>query len=328
VVLASGWRPLQPGEAQVVTTPILTGADTWDSRQRRNETQGEPVAPGPPEQQEAELERRRGWWAEPIDATRYDPTTGNHLGHLPLEEGDGSEGQDEEEALAGDPPVDEGLGPKEGENGILKALWLLPRLGYRGGKKIMKNLEEAGAEARARRYAAQRSLAPNQVRVHGGGDGGVSVPPGKSAYFEWTWPSDPNPNPHLELLEHVGLRLDAFVPTGRRFLRIWLCAPSGTCSLMAQAPRPNDRHTNIPGNGWTFWTVRHWNEQPAYETDRTGHGPGTWSLRVTHTWPPDHEAASKVRDHRVHHPDEVDVLIRWWQVEFRGRPRSEVDTAP
>lgn len=344
VLLASNWVPLRPRQASIYTSPILGANPTWDQHTRHHDadrdassvnatksakaakrgSKGVRFEPDPLPDKDATLEEKKRA-RKPIDTTGYDPDRPGNHGWIPrvdpqvlLQHGK------EKEALAGEAKQEEQTErPKES---VLKSmLFFGTRFLAHQARKFARNVEAMAQERRERRLEATRELAPNHVRSLGNGNG-VAIPPGFSAYFEWEYPDqqtrgDSNADKHswLDHLEHVGLRIDASLPTGRGHLRIWLCAPSGTCSLMAQAPRNVDRHDGIDGNRWTFWTVRHWNEPPVADVDLTGHGSRTWSLRVTHTWPIDLHRAHRLRDFRVRHPDKVDAVIRWWQLEFRGR---------
>lgn len=264
-----------------------------------------------------------------LDTTGYHPVTGTPRHANPI---------GTKEALAGDPtPGTHGdktiqeIRAERTESAVTSVALFGIRLAYHLGRKFYNSVEERAQIARELRKEARRALAPNQVRISEVNQRRVAIPPGFSAHFDWEWPlEDPTagshpsaaaaaPPPSVNRLEHVGLRLHADLPSGRGLLRIWLCAPSGTCSLMAQAPRKADRNQILDGNKWTFWTVRHWDESPYYLEDRTGHGPGTWSLRLSHTWPADPHKAHRMRDYRVRHPQQVDATIHWWQLEFRGR---------
>lgn len=331
VLLSLTWRTLHPRHAVRHQTAILSAGRTWDGHnwQERNEQRKANRTQLTLEGAQKEARTRRAESPHkrlPVDTTGYHPDSGNprmpeiqHVSHPPIDEQEAtttSTSSPDKEKLEKGPP-----------EGVLKSMFLfLPRYAVYRARKFADSIQTIADEARARRIEATRELAPNRVRELEAADGSsvVAIPPGFSAHFEWVWPgTGPDANEpgadDMNRLEHVGLRLDASLPSGRGLLRIWLCAPSGTCSLMAQAPRTHDRHTKIEGNRWTYWSVRHWDERPVYPEDLTGHGPGTWSLRVTHTWPTDPEARHRMRNFRVRNPERVDAVIRWWQVDFRGR---------
>lgn len=308
-LLSSTWNPMRPKDALVYTTDILEATATWDQADReRDEIPDPPSAPQPPPHERKAL-----------DTAGYHPETRVHTWATRLHS----------EPLAGEPtPGDDGLTVPERnaahtESAFKSIVFFPTRFLAHKTRQVLKTLQDAANRTRSERFEAQRALAANRVRqVSHNGHDGIAVPLGQSVHFEWEYPFDREPSAESkdrpERLEHVGLRLDADLPSGRGLLRIWLCSPSGTCSLMAQAPRSSDRHTHIDGDKWTFWTVRHWDEAPRNSEDRTGHGPGTWSLRLKYTWPTNAQRAHRMRDLRVRHPFEVDALIRWWQLEFRG----------
>lgn len=320
VLLSSRWRPIDPKEALAYSTPILQGQDTWD----RNHAQAQRQVPQP----DAGTHDRAGG----VDTTGYhDPGAPYAHGSAEKEqEARAEEKEQGEERVDGEPLAGEEekekspeeLNAEQNAEDLKKVVFFGTRYIAKKAVDVVKTMQAVSEEARLVREEAQRELQPNRVRILAH-HGGVAVPPGFSAHFEWEWPA-PWPNmgkdddPEIVSLEHVALRLEARTPADRGMLRIWLCSPSGTCSLMAPAPRENDKHKAVSGQGWQFWTVRHWNERPRYDEDRTGHGPGTWSLRLTHTWPVDEHRAHRLRDLRVRHPEQVDVVVRWWQLEFRG----------
>jgi hypothetical protein len=320
VLLSKEWTPLLPRQAHVFRTHILNGRETWDGvalQMLRMPVQRYPngdVVPEPEEDEETKAERKRGL----LDTTGYDIRTGNHKPAAAT-----VELNEEPEPLAGDfddPDNPEALteaekNDLENREIIFSAMFWYTRLAAKYARNFYKSVEDMAAVAKAKRDEATRELAPNRVRISETSGTSVAIPPGFEAHFNWVWPEGEH---SVDLLEHVGLKLDAYLPSGRGLLRIWLCGPSGTCSLMAQAPRTADLYQQINGEKWTFWTVRHWDERTQYQEDRTGHGAGTWSLRLSHTWPSERSKAQDLRDYRIRHPQQVDATIHWWQLEFRG----------
>lgn len=323
VLLAGGWAPLAPREAVTARSPRLAAGDTWGEMHS-----GEDAGAGG---WQAGARARRGAPAPPvIDTASYDPETGHHL-HRVVARRDGAAGHrtdgpevHDAEAGVGPEAADEPLAgagaaekPAADESLALSALLFAPRyLAYKGRQLRDAVLEVAARERRALEEA-RREVAPYEVRRLRERSG-IAIPPGHSAYFDWDYEGGGDDGGAIGALEHVGLSVHLETPGGRGLVRIWLCAPSGTCSLMAPAPRDNDRHRGISGDAWTFWSVRHWGERPRYDEDLTGHGPGTWSLRLTHAAHWDARVAKHMLKERRRHPERTDAILHWWALEFRG----------
>ena len=322
VLLATGWSPLDPANPLVRRSPRLSADDTWVEMHS-----GEDVGSGD------WRGGKRGARSSPsiIDTASYDPETGHHL-HRVLAKRDAGgaphktdgEGIHDSEALAEEPlegdKGDKGAGPEKpaaDENLALSALLFAPRFMAYKARQVRDAVLEVAARERRKLEDARREVAPYAVRRLRE-RAGIAIPPGHSAYFNWDYAEGGAEDETLGALEHVGLSVHVETPGGRGLLRIWLCAPSGTCSLMAPAPRGNDRHRGISGAGWTFWSVRHWGEQPRYDEDLTGHGPGTWSLRLTYVTHWDPVMAKDMHKERRRHPERTDAIVHWWALEFRG----------
>lgn len=328
VLLALTWSPLHPRHANHYTTPIMEAHGSWDGqtglqeREEQRKANNTHMTDEAVRQQELEAKAKDAPHKRvALNTANYDPETGGH--RMPEITNATGPMIDPNQEPTQDPPEPEPPEESPVEGVLTGMLFFIPRYAAYHARRFAASVEAIADEARAERIEATRELALNQVRLFENDNKAVAIPPGFSAHFNWFWPG-PNRlhQPNIDLLEHVGVRLQADLPSGRGLLRIWLCAPSGTCSLMAQAPRDSDTHTSIHGNQWTFWSVRHWDEPPTFHEDRTGHGPGTWSLRLTHTWPGDPLKRQRMRDLRVRHPDKIDAVVHWWQLEFRGRQQE------
>ncbi len=235
-------------------------------------------------------------------------------------------------------------------------------------KGAVNNVVER-SEANAKGFReAWRSVDEFIVRVVNDRHGkpvGVAIPPGLGANFTWIqgwWDLEGNlPPPHqssntkktdrnamyahpyrapsLAHLEHLGLEVYLNSPAGRGNIRIHLYSPFGTLNVFSTGTSINDRHQNIDGNRWTFWSVRCWGEASAIDID----GPtptdplhGQWRLEIFHMEPgqlsperdtelrennmarlPTEEVKMLWRD-RVKHPERVDAVVRWWRLIGRG----------
>jgi len=214
---------------------------------------------------------------------------------------------------------------------------------------ISQVLERSALEAKARREA-WTSRDPFVVRVvndRHGAPVGVAIPPGMGANFTWTdgWfmpanGQNPTRKPAIAHLEHVGLQIYVNTPGGRGRLRIRLFSPAGTESVFAEGTAVNDQHMGIDGHRWTFWTVRCWGEP----TGIPGTGADTAAEQITRMWrlevwhmeagqsqperdakmrrsgiprPPTEEARNVWRT-RIHQPERVDAVVRWWRLVGRG----------
>lgn len=308
VVLSTAWRPLEPRQALHYKGPHVTAAQTWHRAHAENQRTVEVP------DQEGELLR--------IETADYHPATGNHAASE-VAHWDRSQQVAASEPLAGDPD-DPGLSKLASptpasmpmENPLKTTALFMTRLLGRGARHLAAKVRALSDRKQAAMRFALREMAPNQVRLLHHNQ--VAIPPGMSAHFEWDWPTGQSDTNHVDILEHLGLNLDVLTPAGRGLLRIWLCSPSGTCSLMAPAPHERDGHRSIQGDRWTFWSVRHWDEKPLYAQDRTGHGKATWSLRLSHVWSTVPKLAHDLKNLRVKHPERVDVVLRWWGLQAYG----------
>jgi subtilisin family serine protease len=330
VLTAASWRPLEPRAAVVAKSPVLTASETL-VESAADATRRDPIIVDSDEDEEHPGDE------DPMDEARWYPsgktkapfdTRGPYPSrYAKIYDKDGGAGE------WGEPVEDAERESAADQNakhteGVLKNMLLVgPRFLWRKVKQFRDAVAELAQDEREARRYARRERAPNRVRVEAPGTeeerSGVSVliPPGHTAEFHWHWPAprgDPNDPYEIRSMEHVGLRLDMSTPAGRGRVRLWLCAPSGTCSLLAPAPNEQDRHDRISGRDWTYWTVRNWGEAPIYGSDHSGHGRGTWGLIVTHTEAHDRHRRHQTAKERRYHPSRVDARLNWWQLEVRG----------
>ncbi len=82
-------------------------------------------------------------------------------------------------------------------------------------------------------------------------------------------------------IEHVQVHVEAETPRGHGYMGIQLCAPSHTCSVLAEGRSPG----RDPSMKWTFMSVRNWGERVSYPDDRGPNFPNRWTLRVGNFFP-------------------------------------------
>ena len=88
----------------------------------------------------------------------------------------------------------------------------------------------------------------------------------------------------MSFVEHVMVKLNV-LHQSRGDVKITLSSPEGTVSTLA-APRPNDRNSDYPAEGWSFTSTRHWGET---------HINGDWVLSVTDVHPENIAAGTVTR---------------------------------
>lgn len=316
VLEASAWRPLDPREALVAKSPVMRASDTLyegGSKKRRWEVESFIDI----DDDDGDLDSSEPEFEEGVAID----TAGRHPRHAVVYDeevvDEPVEGQEPEE------PEDAAMKHSKRVEGVLRSMFLfLPRYAFRKGKHFRDAVVDMARDEREARRYARRERAPNEVRVaEKGSSSSVFIPPGHTAEFRWHWPAptgESNDPFGIRSMEHVGLRVDMNTPAGRGMIRIWLCAPSGTCSLMAPAPHDQDRHTRISGRDWVYWTVRNWGEPPIFGADHTGHGRGTWGLILVHVESPSRHRRHQTNKERRYHPRNVDAMLNWWQLEVRG----------
>ena len=124
-------------------------------------------------------------------------------------------------------------------------------------------IPDAGAVvALARRWHNVPS--PSTVYTSGVRNTTLSVRAANTGSTTWECPAGPQGSFYVE---HVEVTVSLECRLGRGHAQLVLCAPSGTCSILARA-RPSDRETNL--RDWTYTSVRHWSEGCR----------GTWTLKL------------------------------------------------
>lgn len=139
--------------------------------------------------------------------------------------------------------------------------------------------------------------APATVYSSGTRNQSLAVRSATTGSVTWDCPSGPQGSFSVE---HVEVTVDLSCSMGRGRAQLVLCAPSGTCSILARA-RPADRQTTL--RGWTFSSVQHWGEGCK----------GTWTLKLANI-PTDDELRRMERRKNRTPP----VVLSRWNIRVYG----------